>query len=93
MAISTGEPGREILQPMAVVMLADLFTSTILDIVYTPAFFWRWRGPVAERLVTPKENQPIDEDGHMARSMKAQENCQCRRPLKRITFPHWAFTF
>lgn len=61
LAISAGQPGREILQPMAVVMLAGLITSTILDIVYTPAFFWRWCGPVAVRLVTPKENQRVDE--------------------------------
>lgn len=61
LAISAGEPGREILQPMAVVMLAGLITSTVLDIVYTPAFFWRWCGPVAARLVTPKEDQPMDE--------------------------------
>jgi Cu/Ag efflux pump CusA len=36
---------------MAVVMLAGLVTSTLLDLVYTPAFFWSWCGPVTERLV------------------------------------------
>ena len=50
LAIAAGEPGKEILQPMAVVMLAGLVTSTLLDLVYTPAFFWRWCGPVAKRL-------------------------------------------
>lgn len=62
LAISVGQPGREILQPMAVVMLSGLITSTILDIVYTPAFFWRWCGPVAERLITPVEDNSIGED-------------------------------
>jgi CzcA family heavy metal efflux pump len=51
LAIATGEPGKEILQPMAVVMLSGLITSTVLDIVFTPAFFWRWCGPVVVRLV------------------------------------------
>jgi len=51
LAIATGQPGKEILQPMAVVMLAGLITSTLLDIIYTPAFFWRWCGPIANRLV------------------------------------------
>lgn len=50
LAIAAGEPGKEILQPMAVVMLSGLVTSTLIDLVYTPAFFWRWCGPVAERL-------------------------------------------
>jgi CzcA family heavy metal efflux pump len=50
LAIAAGEPGKEILQPMAVVMLSGLVTSTLLDLVYTPAFFWRWCGPVAARL-------------------------------------------
>lgn len=50
LAIASGEPGKEILQPMAVVMLSGLVTSTLLDLIYTPAFFWRWCGPIVERL-------------------------------------------
>ena len=59
LAVAGGEPGKEILQPMAVVMLAGLVTSTLLDLVYTPAFFWRWCGPVAERLVKDGEARLI----------------------------------
>jgi len=55
LAITAGEPGKEILQPMAVVMLSGLVTATLLDLIYTPAFFWRWCGPVAERLVKGAE--------------------------------------
>ena len=50
-ALSAGQPGKEILQPMAIVMLAGLVTSTFLDLFYTPAFFWHWCGPIAPRLV------------------------------------------
>jgi Cu/Ag efflux pump CusA len=51
LAISRGVPGKEMLQPMAEVMLAGLVSSTILDLMYTPAFFWRWCGPVIPRLI------------------------------------------
>lgn len=51
LALSAGQPGREILQPMAVVMLAGLVTSTLLNFLYTPAFFWRWCGPVVPKLL------------------------------------------
>lgn len=51
LALAAGQPGKEILHPMAVVMLCGLISSTLLDIVYTPAFFWRWCGGVVERLV------------------------------------------
>lgn len=61
LAIATGQPGKEILQPMAVVMLAGLITSTLLDIVYTPAFFWRWCGPLSERLTVNNSDQDFAE--------------------------------
>jgi Cu/Ag efflux pump CusA len=61
LAIATGQPGKEILQPMAVVMLAGLITSTLLDIVYTPAFFWRWCGPLSERLTVNNSEQDFAE--------------------------------
>jgi hypothetical protein len=35
-------------------MLAGLVSSTILDIMYTPAFFWRWCGPVVPRLIAAR---------------------------------------
>jgi CzcA family heavy metal efflux pump len=62
LAISAGQPGKEILQPMAAVMLAGLITSTILNIIFTPAFFWRWCGPVAPRLVQEGEKDFLEEE-------------------------------
>jgi Cu/Ag efflux pump CusA len=50
-ALSAGQPGKEILQPMAIVMLAGLVTSTFLVLFYTPAFFWHWCGPIVHKLV------------------------------------------
>lgn len=45
------KPGREILYPVATVLLGGLVTSTLLDFFVTPGLFWLFgRGP-AERLV------------------------------------------
>jgi CzcA family heavy metal efflux pump len=38
--LAAGEPGKEILHPMAVVILGGLVSSTILDIVVTPVIFY-----------------------------------------------------
>ena len=40
--LSKGEPGKEILYPVAVVIVGGLFSSTLLDIIVTPAVFYRF---------------------------------------------------
>ncbi|MBL8047488.1 MAG: efflux RND transporter permease subunit [Chthonomonas sp.] len=40
LAISFGQPGKELLQPIAVVILGGLLFSTFLDQVVMPAMFW-----------------------------------------------------
>ena len=48
LAISTGQAGREIQGPMAVVILGGLITSTVASLVLLPALAWRYgRAPVA----------------------------------------------
>ena len=47
LAISTGQAGREIQGPMAVVILGGLITSTIASLILLPALAWRYgRAPV-----------------------------------------------
>jgi Cu/Ag efflux pump CusA len=54
-ALSEGQPGKEILQPVAVVILGGLLSSTLLDIVVTPAVFFRFGRASAERLARAPE--------------------------------------
>lgn len=41
LALSVGQPGKELLQPIAVVILGGLMSSTLLDQIVTPALFSR----------------------------------------------------
>jgi len=50
LVLSKGEPGKEILYPVAVVILGGLITSTLLDFFVTPAVFYRFGKSAAERL-------------------------------------------
>jgi HME family heavy-metal exporter len=45
------EPGREILYPVATVILGGLITSTFCEFLIHPGLFWRFSGKDAERLV------------------------------------------
>jgi len=47
LVLSSGAPGREILHPVAVVILGGLASSTALDLVVTPAAFWLFGRRVA----------------------------------------------
>lgn len=47
LAISTGQAGREIQGPMAVVILGGLITSTIASLVLLPSLAWRYGRPRA----------------------------------------------
>ncbi|MBI2069367.1 MAG: efflux RND transporter permease subunit [Elusimicrobia bacterium] len=49
--LSKGQPGKEILYPVAVVIVGGLFSSTLLDIIVTPAVFYRFGKASAERLI------------------------------------------
>lgn len=48
--LAKGEPGKEILYPIAVVVFSGLVSSTLLDIFVTPAVFWKFTGRSVEKL-------------------------------------------
>jgi len=53
-------PGKEILHPVAVVIVGGLLSSTLLDIFVTPAIFYRFGRKAAERLAfSKKETEAI----------------------------------
>lgn len=47
LALAQGEPGKEILHPVALVVLGGLVTSTLLDFLVTPTVFLNWSGRAA----------------------------------------------
>jgi CzcA family heavy metal efflux pump len=57
------EPGREILYPVATVILGGLVTSTFCEFLIHPGLFWRFSGRDAERLATAAHT----DDDHLSR--------------------------
>jgi CzcA family heavy metal efflux pump len=50
-------PGREILYPVATVILGGLITSTLCEFLIHPGIFWRFSGKDAEQLVLEMEHE------------------------------------
>ena len=52
LALSAGEPGKEILYPVATVIIGGLLSSTILEFFVRPALFWQFGRKAGERIST-----------------------------------------
>lgn len=52
-----GQPGSEILHPVAVVIVGGLLSSTLLDIIVTPTVFYRFGKESALKYINQKNNQ------------------------------------
>jgi Cu/Ag efflux pump CusA len=55
--LAADAPGKEILHPLAVVVLGGILTSTLLDQLVTPAVFYKFGQPIAERIIAERERQ------------------------------------
>ncbi len=66
LAMSAGEPGKEILYPVATVILGGLISSTILEFFARPALFWTFGLKAAHRVVEESASQVelIEEETH-----------------------------
>jgi Cu/Ag efflux pump CusA len=53
-----GGPGKEILQPLSIVVLGGLFTSTALTLLVLPALYAK-----VGKLLVPKKTTPISTSG------------------------------
>jgi len=53
------QPGREILYPVATVILGGLITSTFCEFLIHPGLFWRFSGKDAERLAGKKKAEVL----------------------------------
>ncbi len=50
LVLAKGEPGKEVLYPVALVVLGGLMTSTLLDFAITPTIFFNYSGKAAARV-------------------------------------------
>jgi CzcA family heavy metal efflux pump len=51
LVLAAGQPGREILHPVAVVIFSGIFSSTLLDLIVTPLVFWKFARKSVARLI------------------------------------------
>ena len=63
LALAPGQPGREILYPVATVIIGGLITSTLIDFLVTPGLFWMFGRKEAERLAAAPEPSEGDSLG------------------------------
>ncbi len=59
LVLAAGEPGKEILYPVATVILGGLISSTLLDFFVHPALFWCFGRRDAEHQLSHQEVDPL----------------------------------
>lgn len=57
LVLAKGQPGSEVLHPVAVVIVGGLFTSTLLDIIVTPTLFFRFGKEAAMNAMNDQTKQ------------------------------------
>ena len=56
LAMAAGEPGKEILYPVATVIIGGLLSSTLLEFFVRPALFWRFGRGAGDNIVSAKNS-------------------------------------
>ncbi|MEQ9411780.1 MAG: efflux RND transporter permease subunit [Fuerstiella sp.] len=63
LVLASGEPGKEILYPVATVILGGLISSTLLDFFVHPALFWLFGMKEAQRVIEEAHSEiPLEEE-------------------------------
>ena len=57
LALAAGEPGKEILYPIATVIVGGLMTSTLAEFFVRPALFWSVGRGAGEKILQDRQNQ------------------------------------
>ncbi len=78
LALSPDRPGRELLYPVATVILGGLVVVTILEFLLTPGVFWLFGRAAAER----HASRPRESDGALTAYREALENRSATIPTK-----------
>ena len=80
LVIGGQEPGREILYPVATVILGGLVTSTFCEFLIHPGLFWRFSGKDAERLAKAEHSEEDElTDGPAPRLVAAEATLEGAR--------------
>jgi HME family heavy-metal exporter len=82
LALAAGQPGKEILYPVATVILGGLFSSTLLDFFVRPALFWTFGRNAVKRAVKlhlhepdlSETQSPVPHPSHVANFHKKGDN-------------------
>ncbi|MEO6567931.1 MAG: efflux RND transporter permease subunit, partial [Opitutaceae bacterium] len=60
LVLAADQPGKEILYPVAVVILGGLVSSTFLDMAVTPAVFFKFGRQASEKYLARAKVDPLD---------------------------------
>jgi HME family heavy-metal exporter len=71
LVLAAGEPGKEILYPVATVILGGLITSTALEFLVRPAIFYRFGRRAAEQYVAADESDTVLEESAPVPALEA----------------------
>jgi len=63
LALAAGEPGKEILYPVATVIIGGLISSTLLDFFVHPALFWIFGRKAAEEQISHADHDELGDMG------------------------------
>jgi HME family heavy-metal exporter len=68
LALAAGQPGKEVLYPIATVIVGGLISSTLLEFLVRPALFWQFGRQAARRVVAEEQREVALEEEDLARS-------------------------